>query len=99
MYGTNMNKDKNLEMIAWLAGGVALGAVVALLLAPDTGSRTRQKLVEQAGEGGKSLLGSSQDIFAKGRELFQQGQAIVEDTAKLLENVRRIAEKRVEDRY
>ncbi len=94
-----MDKDRNLEMIAWLAGGVALGAVVALLLAPDTGSRTRQKLVEQAGESGKSLLGSSQDIIAKGRELFEQGRGIVEDTAKLLESVRQIAEKKVDDRY
>ena len=94
-----MDKDRNLEMIAWLAGGVALGAVVALLLAPDTGSRTRQKLVEQAGEGGKSLLGSSQDLLAKGREIFEQGRGIVEDTAKLLENVRQIAEKKIEDRY
>ena len=94
-----MDKNRNLEMIAWMAGGVALGAVVALLLAPDTGSRTRQKLVEQAGEGSRSLLGSSQDIIAKGRELFEQGRGIVEDTAKLLENVRQIAEKKVEDRY
>ena len=94
-----MDKHRNLEMLAWLAGGVALGAAVALLLAPDTGSRTRQKLVEQAGESGKSLLGSSQDWIAKGRELFEQGRGIVEDTAKLLENVRQIAEKKVEDRY
>jgi gas vesicle protein len=94
-----MDKNRNLEMIAWMAGGVALGAVVALLLAPDTGSRTRQKLVEQVGEGSRSLLGSSQDIIAKGRELFEQGRGIVEDTAKLLENVRQIAEKKVEDRY
>jgi gas vesicle protein len=94
-----MDKDRNLEMLAWLAGGVALGAVVALLLAPDTGSRTRQKLVEQAGEGGRSLLGSSQDLIAKGRDLFEQGRGIVEDTAKLLENVRQIAEKKIEDRY
>ena len=94
-----MDKDRNLEMLAWLAGGVALGAVVALLLAPDSGSRTRQKLVEQAGESGRSLLGSRQDIIAKGRELFEQGRGIVEDTAKLLENVRRIAEKKVDDRY
>ena len=61
--------------------------------------RTRQKLVEQAGESGKSLLGSSQDIIAKGRELFEQGRGIVEDTAKLLESVRQIAEKKVDDRY
>jgi gas vesicle protein len=94
-----MDKNKNLEMMAWLAGGVALGAAVALLLAPDTGSRTRQKLVEQAEEGGRSLLGSSQDWIAKGRDLFEQGRGIVEDTAQLLESVRRIAEKKVDDRY
>jgi gas vesicle protein len=94
-----MDKNKNLEMMAWLAGGVALGAAVALLLAPDTGSRTRQKLVEQAEEGGRSILGSSQDWIAKGRDLFEQGRGIVEDTAQLLESVRRIAEKKVDDRY
>jgi gas vesicle protein len=94
-----MDKNKNLEMMAWLAGGVALGAAVALLLAPDTGSRTRQKLVEQAEEGGRSLLGSGQDWIAKGRDLFEQGRGIVEDTAKLLDSVRRIAEKKVDDRY
>ncbi|MBV9036260.1 MAG: YtxH domain-containing protein [Acidobacteriaceae bacterium] len=94
-----MDRERNLEMLAWLAGGVVLGAVVALLLAPDAGSRTRQKLIEQAGEGGRSLLGSSQDIIAKGRELFQQGRGIAEDTAKLLEKINQIAEKRVEDRF
>jgi gas vesicle protein len=94
-----MDKNRNLEMMVWLAGGVALGAAVALLLAPDTGSRTRQKLVEQAEEGGRSLLGSSQDLIAKGRDLFEQGRGIVEDTAKLLDSVRRIAEKNVDDRY
>jgi gas vesicle protein len=93
------NKGRNLEMLAWMAGGVALGAVVALLLAPDTGSRTRQKLAEQAGESGRSLLGSSQDLVAKGRKLFEQGREIVEDTAKLLEDVRKIAEKKIDDRY
>ncbi|MBV9938455.1 MAG: YtxH domain-containing protein [Acidobacteriaceae bacterium] len=94
-----MDRERNLEMLAWLAGGVVLGAVVALLLAPDAGSRTRQKLIEQAGEGGRSLLGSSQDIIAKGRELFEQGRGIAEDTAKLLEKINQIAEKRVEDRF
>jgi len=94
-----MNRDRNLEMLAWMAGGVVLGAVVALLLAPDAGSRTRQKLMEQAGEGGRSLLGSSQDILTKGRELFEQGREIAEDTAKLLEKISRIAEKKVEDRF
>ena len=94
-----MDRERNLEMLAWLAGGVVLGAVVALLLAPDAGSRTRQKLIEQAGEGGRSLLGSSQDLITKGRELFEQGRGIVEDTAKLLESVRRIAEKKIDDRY
>jgi gas vesicle protein len=94
-----MDKNRNLEMLAWLAGGVALGAAVALLLAPDTGSRTRQKLAEQAEEGGRSLLGSSQDLIARGRDLFEQGRGIVEDTAKLLDSVRQIAEKKVEDRY
>src|SRR3954453_20819631 len=76
---TYMDKNKNLEMMAWLAGGVALCGAVAVFLAPDTGSRTRQKLVEQAEEGGRSLLGSGQDWIAKGRDLFEQGRGIVED--------------------
>lgn len=94
-----MDKNRNLELIAWMAGGVALGAIVALLLAPEAGSRTRQKLAEQAGEGGKSLLGSSQDLLTKGRELFERGREIVEDTAELLTHARQVAEKHVQDRF
>ena len=94
-----MDHENNAGLIVWLLAGVALGAVGAVLLAPESGSRTRRKLAAGAEEGRKSLLESGQELFTKGRELFEQGREIAEEVASMLEKSRAIAEKKVEDRF
>ena len=72
---------------------------MALLLAPQSGKRTRRLLGDSAEEGRKSLLQSGQEIFEKGRELFERGREIAEEAAATLEKTARLAEKRVEERF
>jgi gas vesicle protein len=96
--GEDMDRQTNGRLVVWLLAGIALGGVGALLLAPETGARTRKKLLEGAGEGRKSLLESGQELFAKGRELFEQGREVAEEVAAMLEKSRAIAEKNIEDR-
>ena len=93
-----MEREKTGTIIAWFVGGTILGAAVALLIAPQSGSATRGKLADQAEKGRKSLLESSQDIISRGRELYDRGREIAEETAELFERGRRIAEKTIEDR-
>ena len=83
----------------WFIGGAALGAAIALLVAPQTGERTRGLIRRSADQGGKSLLESGQEIFEKGRELFERGREIAEQAAEALERNTQIAEKKIEERF
>ncbi len=91
-------RSGNGSLIGWFIGGALVGAAVALLMAPQSGERTRHTLKKQADKGRKSFLESSQDIVARGRELYERGREIAEETAELFERGRKIAEKTVDDR-
>lgn len=93
-----MARDNGAGVIGWLVVGVVLGAAAALLLAPESGKRTRRKLMKQAERGRKTILESSQEIFDRGRELYERGREIAEDAAEMFERGRRIAEKTIDER-
>jgi gas vesicle protein len=93
-----MERENTGAVVVWFFGGALLGATVALLLAPQSGKRTRRLLGEKAEEGRKSLFESGQDIVSRGRELYERGREIAEETAELFERGRRVAEKSIEDR-
>jgi gas vesicle protein len=94
-----MERNNTGAMVGWFVGGALIGAAVALLVAPQTGERTRKLLGKQAQKSRKSLFESGQDIVSRGRELYERGREIAEETAELFERGRRIAEKTVEDRF
>lgn len=93
-----MERENSGSMIGWLVGGAVIGAAVALLIAPRSGRSMRKTLQKQAKRGRKNILESSQDIVARGRELYERGREIAEEAAELFERGRRIAEKTVEER-
>ncbi len=92
-----MERDSS-NILMWFLGGAILGGAVALLLAPESGERTRGKIARQAERGKQSFLESSQDLFERGRELYERGREIAEDAAAMFERGRRIAEKTIDDR-
>src|SRR4051812_30206843 len=67
----NMERENSGAAMGWFVGGALVGAAVALLLAPQSGKRTRRLLGKRAEEGRKSLVESSQDIVSRGRELYE----------------------------
>jgi gas vesicle protein len=83
--------------ILWFLGGALVGAAVALLLAPDSGQRTRKKLMKQARKGSRVLGDSANDIYEKGRDLYERGREIAEDAAEIFERGRRLAEKKIDE--
>ncbi len=93
-----MERENRGAVVAWFIGGAVLGAAVAILMAPQSGEGTRKTLKKQADKGRKTILASSQDVVARGRELYERGREIAEETAELFERGRRIAEKTIEDR-
>ncbi len=93
-----MDRDNSFSAVGWFLGGIALGAATALLMAPESGARTRRKLARQADRSRKTILESGQELFERGRELYERGREIAEDAAEMFERGRRIAEKQFEDR-
>ncbi len=93
-----MESDNIGNAIGWFISGAVLGAAVALLMAPESGVRTRRKLAKQAERGRKNILDSGQEIFERGRELYERGREIAQDAAEMFERGRKIAEKTIEER-
>ncbi len=81
----------------WFLAGAALGGATALLIAPESGRRTRRMLMSQAKRGGRAFSDSSQEIIEKGRELYERGRELAEEAADMFERGRAIAEKKVND--
>jgi gas vesicle protein len=89
--------DGNGKNILFFLGGAALGVAAALLIAPDTGENTREKLSRSAQKSKDLLGGSGRDLFEKGRELYEKGREIADEAAEMFERGRRLAEKKIDE--
>ncbi|MBV9761092.1 MAG: YtxH domain-containing protein [Acidobacteriaceae bacterium] len=93
-----MARDNSGSLVGWLVVGAILGGAVALLLAPESGERTRRKLMQGAERGRKGLLESGQELFERGREWYERGRDIAEEAIDMFERGRKIAEKTIDER-
>ena len=66
------------KILAAVAAGIAAGAVLGILFAPDKGSETRRKLNEQ----GKKFADDVKDKFSKGKEKFKDMKEDFEKTVR-----------------
>ena len=71
--------------LAWFLVGAALGATAALLLAPQTGTETREAIRRRTQEGRGKLADSGREALERGREYYDRGKEIADDAAELLE--------------
>jgi gas vesicle protein len=85
------------ENFAWFALGAVLGVSAAMLLAPRKGSHTRRRLAGQMKTGRQTLMDSSNEAIARGRELFERGREIAQEAAEMFERGRRMAEAGFDD--
>ena len=66
------------KILAAVAAGIAAGAVLGILFAPDKGSETRRKINEQ----GKKVADGIKIKFNKGKEKFSEMKEDVEQKVK-----------------
>ena len=78
--------------LIWFTAGVALGATISLLFAPNSGEETRRKLLDKAGEGREKLTGKGRDLMEQGRHLYDKGRQIADEAADLCDRGRRMVE-------
>ncbi len=76
-----MSESKGTNHLTYLLLGVGVGAVVALILAPQSGEETRRYIAGKAEEGKDYVAGKSRQVrkqaegfAAKSRELLMKGK-------------------------
>ena len=62
---------------AYFMAGIGVGAVVALLFAPQTGQQTRKMIVNKAEEGKDFVAAKGKEIRKQADELVDQGRQLV----------------------
>lgn len=92
-----MNSGK---LVLGVLGGLAAGALMGVLFAPEKGSKTRKKIMNKANDGADalkdkfdSLLESVnekyENIWQAKEELISEGEAKLNDVKKELKNLER----------
>ena len=89
-----MAEDDGGTSLAWFLVGAALGAAGALLLAPQSGSETRESLRRRTLDSRERLSKSGREAYEKGRELYDRGREVAEDAAELFEKGRKVVSEK-----
>jgi len=76
----------------WFLAGAAVGATLALLYAPQTGTQTRRLLVKKSKQGREALGDSGRDLMDRGRELYEKGRRVADEAADLIERGRKMVD-------
>ena len=83
------DENNSADKLIWFLAGAAVGASVALLLAPKSGRELRRLIGEKGAEGREYLAETGREVYEKGRELFERGKNVAEDAAGLFERGRK----------
>ncbi|PYT15192.1 MAG: YtxH domain-containing protein [Acidobacteria bacterium] len=83
----------NTGKFVWFIAGAAIGAAIAILYAPQSGSETRRLIKQKTREGREALAEGGRDLVEKGRDLYEKGRRVAEDAAEMFERGRRLVER------
>ena len=84
--------DESNGKLMWFLAGAAVGAAIALLYAPQSGTDTRRMIGRKARESGEALADTGKDVLDRGRELYEKGRKIADDAAEMFERGRKLVE-------
>jgi gas vesicle protein len=84
--------EDNSGKVVWFFAGAALGATIALLYAPQSGSATRRIIVKKTRQGREYVADAGKEWVDKGRELYEKGLRVADEAAEMIERGRRIVE-------
>lgn len=86
-----MQRDDEGAGFVWFLIGVAVGASVALLYAPQSGKETREYITKKTREGRDLVNETSRELYDKGTDLFERGREIADEAADIFERGRKLA--------
>jgi len=78
--------------VVWFVAGIAIGATIALLYAPESGEVTRRKIAKKTEQGRAALADSGKEMLDRGKEMYEKGRRLADDAAEMFERGRKIVE-------
>lgn len=86
---------RDAERAMWFLAGLAVGAAIALLVAPQSGRELRRSIARKAEDTVEAISEASRELVDRGREAFEKGRrAVAEEAEELLSRGRRIFESK-----
>jgi gas vesicle protein len=76
-----MQDNRAGDRAAFFLLGAAIGAAAALLLAPASGARTRQRLVRKVEEVADYLIDAGKELIVQCEDLYERSGELVEDAS------------------
>lgn len=86
-YLNDKNMNENSKIVTALLAGLAAGAVVGLLFAPDKGSETRDKINESLSDLGDAIKERAEEQFDQLSELKDRLVSLVKSKVSNVEDI------------
>lgn len=83
-------QDSLANNIGWFVVGAVVGMTAALLLAPQSGKKTRQIISDKTQQGKEAVTGTGKEVFDRSKEMIDKGRQLVEDAADLFDRGRKL---------
>jgi gas vesicle protein len=85
------NDEDNLaNNIGWFVAGAGVGMTAALLLAPQSGKKTRKIIADKTQQGKEAVADTGKEVYDRSKEMIDQGRQLVEDAADLFDRGRKM---------
>ena len=79
-----MDRDRVADVVLMFLAGIAVGAAVGLLTAPQSGKKTRRQIARKAEDAQTYIEELGEELMEKGRELMDRGRDMAEGKIKEL---------------
>jgi gas vesicle protein len=79
-----MSESRAGDRAAFFLLGAAIGAATALLLAPESGARTRRRIVRKGEEVADYITDAGKDLVATCEDLYERTGALMEEAGEEL---------------
>jgi gas vesicle protein len=83
-------QDQLVNNIGWFVAGAVVGMTAAILLAPQSGKKTRQLIADKTQQGKEAISETGKDAYDRSKEMIDKGRQLVEDAADLFERGRKL---------
>ena len=82
--------DNLANNVGWFVAGAVVGMAGALLLAPQSGKKTRQLISDKTQQGKEAVTDTGKEVYDRGKEMIDKGRQLVDDAAELFDRGRKL---------